>query len=226
MNCRFPLSAISVVLDSSPVYLDVLQEGKSHLALVSDDPETTLRCIQEKIAPVSEQAKVQGIITLENIIEKIIREEIYDETDSHFTLNETNVNDVVHPLKKSPGYNGKDNCAEMPEMIPLLTRISSKTSSYSRVYGGVAHSRGTAVSVRENKRPSLSVRPAQSTDTDNIDSSVSGNMWQNNIQGKRIQRYATVDSVRSLKSRIMTRKPNLGDITQCDQSSVLGSHNV
>mmetsp|Transcript_15280 Transcript_15280/g.28758 ORF Transcript_15280/g.28758 Transcript_15280/m.28758 type:complete len:488 (-) Transcript_15280:124-1587(-) len=180
--------------------LNIFQEGKSHLALVSDDPETTLRCIQEKIAPVSEQAKVQGIITLENIIEKIIQEEIFDETDRQGPEHGMGVDgdDLENPTS------GRKTSSETSEVVPLLTKISSRVIPFQRRYGGLGSTTGTttiplrsAISAPRRRKSSLSVRPANSSDVSK--GSASTPQWQRIPTPHKIQRYSTFDSLRTLR---------------------------
>ncbi|CAB1114432.1 unnamed protein product [Ectocarpus sp. CCAP 1310/34] len=60
--------------------LNTFQTGKSHLALVSSSPAITLESLKRGV-PLEGAARPMGIITLEDIIEEIIQEEIMDESD-------------------------------------------------------------------------------------------------------------------------------------------------
>lgn len=55
-------------------------DKKNHMALVTNSPESVLRCWKEDI-PIPSDAAVLGIITLEDVIEELIKEEIQDEGD-------------------------------------------------------------------------------------------------------------------------------------------------
>lgn len=157
--------------------LNIFQEGKSHIAFVSYDPEETLQCIQENKAPCSMKAKSIGIVTLENVIEKIIQEEIYDEADHLRSHNARSI------LKSADGKSG-DAMKKIQvdgkqkkgmEAVPLLSGYSC--SNASRLPS-------------RKQKPSLSVRPIQEASMDIM-------------QGKRparIQRYSTFDSLRMLKN--------------------------
>ncbi|CAM9337911.1 unnamed protein product [Discosporangium mesarthrocarpum] len=60
--------------------MNTFQTGKSHLALVSHSPGHTLEALKNGVR-LEGAARPVGIITLEDIIEEIIQEEIMDETD-------------------------------------------------------------------------------------------------------------------------------------------------
>uniref|UniRef100_A0A6U4FEE5 Uncharacterized protein n=1 Tax=Phaeomonas parva TaxID=124430 RepID=A0A6U4FEE5_9STRA len=60
--------------------LNKFQEGRSHMAFVSAKPQDT-RDLLLRGEPLVGSARPIGILTLEDIVEKIIQEEIYDEDD-------------------------------------------------------------------------------------------------------------------------------------------------
>lgn len=61
--------------------LQLFQESHCHLAVVSEDPVAALNCLRSGQRP-SGQAVMSGIVTLEDVLEKIIQSDIVDETDA------------------------------------------------------------------------------------------------------------------------------------------------
>ena len=53
--------------------LSIFREGRCHLALVTDDPITAMKCMEEGKRPSSESSNVIGIVTLEDVIEEILQ---------------------------------------------------------------------------------------------------------------------------------------------------------
>ncbi len=60
--------------------LNLLQEGKGHMAIVCMKPEIARDALSAN-KPIPESAEVVGLVTLEDCIEELIQEEIYDEYD-------------------------------------------------------------------------------------------------------------------------------------------------
>ena len=53
--------------------LAIFREGRCHLALVTEDPISAMRCMAEGKRPSSERCNVIGIVTLEDVIEEILQ---------------------------------------------------------------------------------------------------------------------------------------------------------
>jgi hypothetical protein len=60
--------------------LSLFQEGHCHLAVVTPNPLKTLECMRNGTRPTEKEA-IMGIVTMEDVLEKMIQREIVDETD-------------------------------------------------------------------------------------------------------------------------------------------------
>lgn len=60
--------------------LGIFQEGQCHLAVVTEDPACAVQHLRAGSAPPS-HARVLGLVTLEDVLEKVIQGDITDETD-------------------------------------------------------------------------------------------------------------------------------------------------
>lgn len=65
--------------------LSIFQQGQCHIALISMDPVRTLDCLRLGSCPL-DGGVVIGLVTMEDVLEKIIQNEIVDETDTNQTL--------------------------------------------------------------------------------------------------------------------------------------------
>lgn len=62
--------------------LTVFREGHRHMALVSEDPVKTRLAFRDEVIP-KPYARIVGMLTIENVLEKILQEDIIDETDDN-----------------------------------------------------------------------------------------------------------------------------------------------
>jgi len=60
--------------------LNKFQEGSCHMALVTKDPEAVQQALDDE-TPIPEDARPTMFCTLEDVIEELLKEEIYDEED-------------------------------------------------------------------------------------------------------------------------------------------------
>lgn len=73
--------------------LNTFQEGQAHMAFVSRHPERARLAVATDGEWPSGVSRCVGVITLEDIIEEILTEEIYDESDVHHA--QQTINDFV-----------------------------------------------------------------------------------------------------------------------------------
>lgn len=66
--------------ESCYAILNEFQKGRSHIALVTKDVDLVMRCWQDDME-VPESVVFEGIVTIEDVIEELIQEEIEDESD-------------------------------------------------------------------------------------------------------------------------------------------------
>lgn len=92
--------------------LNMFREGECHLALVSKDPMKALKSIKDGERPM-ESAAIIGMVTLEDVIEKMIQYDIIDETDvtpNKYPNNACSSTLLYHNVGKSgKGLNIVDN---------------------------------------------------------------------------------------------------------------------
>lgn len=63
--------------------LSLFQEGQSHIAFVTSNPLGSLEAMRNGIRPPTEKEGILGIVTMEDVLEKIIQRDIVDETDAY-----------------------------------------------------------------------------------------------------------------------------------------------
>jgi hypothetical protein len=81
--------------------LSLFEESRSHLAMVTPNPLGCLECMRNGARPTEKEA-VLGIVTMEDVLEKMIQREIIDETD---VISHSNPSKLVNPtmLLQTPG---------------------------------------------------------------------------------------------------------------------------
>ncbi|KAL1929730.1 hypothetical protein VTP01DRAFT_1868 [Rhizomucor pusillus] len=108
--------------------LNFFQEGKSHMALVSDDP--------------GGQSGAMGVITLEDVIEELIGEEIIDETDVYVDVrNKIRVVRRQVANRKSGRGSARWNTRKRPSQsaIPQAVGTLERTASGHSLLNGQSH---------------------------------------------------------------------------------------
>ncbi|EGW31432.1 uncharacterized protein SPAPADRAFT_61995 [Spathaspora passalidarum NRRL Y-27907] len=120
----FPLATLpETALDTSCLnILNYFQEGKSHMIVVSEHP--------------GEPVGARGVLTLEDVIEELIGEEIVDESDVYIDINKKikrkqpgplskrNLTSYLHTLYQRSAQNSKRNSLDSSYQPDLRERLS------------------------------------------------------------------------------------------------------
>jgi metal transporter CNNM len=85
--------------ESCYAILNEFQKGRSHIALVTNQVPTVSHCWQQGL-PIPEGVQFDGIVTIEDVIEELIQEEIEDESDVY-------VHDIVDYWKARSRVKGQ-----------------------------------------------------------------------------------------------------------------------
>merc|ERR1712187_1053164 len=116
--------------------LNTFQDQKKHLALVSNDPESVTEAWL-KNKPIPPDVHMAGILTLEDIIEKLLQEEIEDEHDERKAVRMATMAEEKHGTSsktmEKTGWKSAGNLQEMKESVlheaklhvPMPQRINS-----------------------------------------------------------------------------------------------------
>lgn len=99
-----PLSTIAlnepVVVGANQSLLDILkifQAGARHMALVSEKPKELLHSIKARASPSKGAAPI-GIITVEDVFERMIQQQIYDEEDNEKSMHEESASQYLREM--------------------------------------------------------------------------------------------------------------------------------
>jgi hypothetical protein len=63
--------------------LSLFQDGQSHIAFVTSNPLGSLEAMRKGVRPPTEKEGILGVVTMEDVLEKIIQRDIVDETDAY-----------------------------------------------------------------------------------------------------------------------------------------------
>ncbi|KAG7663088.1 MAM3 [[Candida] subhashii] len=174
----FPLATLpETALDTSCLnILNYFQEGKSHMIVVSDHP--------------GEPTGAVGVLTLEDVIEELIGEEIVDESDVYIDINKNikrtqpgplskrNLTTYLHSLYQRSGPNSKRNSLDSStshQHVDLVDRLKK---------GSETTISSTPNSFHKDQQPPLALLPPSATPTPGLpqtsgdSSSAVGKNWK------------------------------------------------
>ena len=119
--------------------LGIFQEGQCHLAIVTEDPTCTVQHLRAGHAP-PHYARVLGLVTLEDVLEKVIQGDIVDETDTagDFSIESPSRGVVATTTTLARKMN---RAHTVSDFFADATTISSNTSDTRRRSRGRSNSR-------------------------------------------------------------------------------------
>eukprot|EP00592_Proboscia_alata_P028624 CAMPEP_0194444360 /NCGR_PEP_ID=MMETSP0176-20130528/127228_1 /TAXON_ID=216777 /ORGANISM="Proboscia alata, Strain PI-D3" /LENGTH=527 /DNA_ID=CAMNT_0039270731 /DNA_START=1209 /DNA_END=2792 /DNA_ORIENTATION=- len=117
------------------VLLKKFQEGKRHMAIVCNDVERAQVAFRED-EPIPLDAGVLGVVTLEDVIEEIIQEKIYDEADIMKNWNDKQAVDEMRNSVRSASQKSLSHENETNESSPFLAEKNSsiQQQNYSSIF--------------------------------------------------------------------------------------------
>ena len=121
--------------------LGIFQEGQCHLAIVTADPTCTVQHLRAGHTP-PHYARVLGLVTLEDVLEKVIQGDIVDETDTtgDFNLESPSRGVVATTTTLARKMN---RAHTVSDFFADTTTISSNTSDTRRRSRGRSNSRAS-----------------------------------------------------------------------------------
>eukprot|EP00467_Chlorarachnion_reptans_P013443 CAMPEP_0114536462 /NCGR_PEP_ID=MMETSP0109-20121206/29017_1 /TAXON_ID=29199 /ORGANISM="Chlorarachnion reptans, Strain CCCM449" /LENGTH=425 /DNA_ID=CAMNT_0001720205 /DNA_START=15 /DNA_END=1288 /DNA_ORIENTATION=- len=122
--------------------LNLFQIGRSHMAFVVDTTEERKKlneCMKDRRTPVPPNLQIRGLLTIEDVIEELIKEDIVDETDIAFATREYHedmkgVRKAVQKFKsllhrsRERGDSESKHAALLRNMSPAPPNVPRRTS--------------------------------------------------------------------------------------------------
>ena len=124
--------------------LNSFQDGRSHMAIVCDKPAVMMAALRAEI-PVPDDCRVMGIITIEDVFELLLKEEIMDETDLGVRQQMEHAQFVQRRIKRL-----KSLAASMksPVITAAVSRGVSKAGGFRRTHSIASRLASDATFVR------------------------------------------------------------------------------
>ncbi len=135
--------------------LRIFKRGRGHLALVLGQPRKSSMVESDCMSPLhnASPSYIVGLVTLEDIIEEILGDEIIDETDVYVDVD----NHVKVDGRSKFVRTGARICSRRPHAIDATPRLTVRARRISQSFEGWTAPSSTRRSQRPRSKPSRSI---------------------------------------------------------------------